>query len=270
MRDRLPQELRDMVYRYLWEDKNMQWTVGANLEFKDLERIIRNPCSTERHCQCLETASLPRILQTAYVGAETLVEVVEAMYKCDSQPMRTSYNIVDVPDLVEGDGFHLGISPASLLRRLEIWFDVEKCYERDEELFTSDFDQDELKLDLEPLLSITNKARFDLTIRMRQRYIRLDVIQEYLDAISPICQTFSAEEAKLDITFVYRGREHRKGPVRYPIKYDLLGAALDPEQDWKADMRKWIESVSSTGPRESFEHTELAVVGITHPSQTSP
>jgi hypothetical protein len=238
MRARLPRELRDMVYQQLWRD-------GTHIaRLYKVHRLMQVPQCTQRPCRCLKAEQLPTIIDVAFVGADVALEVVEALYSCgasDYTPITSLFRatcLEEITYLVCTDAFHVGLDPASVLRVLAVDVVVENYHLETQQ--APWIDHQAVALQLAPLLKIVHKSGFQLDIILSQRYIRLNVLEEFLNAIRPVLEPLQEGGAIVRFMFSYRYRDEFSSPV----DYSLFDAFANPAGNWKEEMTGWLDLVS--------------------------
>lgn len=167
MQARLPRELRDMVYAFLWADtdcKSMSKYVGRKC-------CRRGTVATGHRPRCAGYESFPHFIEPEFVGCETAREVVEAWYI--SMHMRRDHAFVDILTMeleyiLSVDTFLVGLEPASVLRCLRL------------EIMVNDPDLLDLRGYLQQLMAVRLKKGFRLDMMLQQRAVRMKVLCEVL------------------------------------------------------------------------------------------
>jgi hypothetical protein len=124
---RLPRELRDHVYSFLWDDDT---TANLSSDYqKHLQRSV--PClrvpDTDGNltCKCKLPETMPAFTRSNLVGYQFAHEAVLWLY--DNYESFGIAGIENLRRFLETDVFHVGLSPASVksirLRRLALRID---------------------------------------------------------------------------------------------------------------------------------------------------
>ncbi|KAH7091672.1 hypothetical protein FB567DRAFT_519184 [Paraphoma chrysanthemicola] len=242
----LPRELRNVVYRYLWDDNAMKkWTHGLGVYAA--QKV--EPCP-DQPCQCClsPTRTIPHFLQAVFVGPETAQETAETLYR-----IWPGGHGVQSPSLIKGylfnDAFHAGYNPLRTFRQLAVTCKIDDfrtprttcnkksgAYCKHTASERSYIKKDELEGAFEDLLSIPRKEGFVLHIIFEQRNLRLAVLVEALEAFRSVHDAFVAARAFVGTKWEYTGIGSGK-PHLGVHDYYSKGASLDA---WKAKMvGKW-------------------------------
>ncbi|KAI4923408.1 hypothetical protein J4E85_008446 [Alternaria conjuncta] len=91
----------------------------------------------------------------------------------------------------------------------------------------------------ETLLSIKKKRGFMLTIRVLQKYVRLNVWQRIFDMCRDTVAIFEKEGARVRVQFVYNSFHPRRVP-----KYDMLPGLRHPESNWREDAVRFFDNAT--------------------------
>jgi hypothetical protein len=150
--DKLPLELRDMVYSYVWCAEGFQWVEDRGLpkgdlgfhiiynSFHDLDAVdyTRRESDINRtlkvnapwllsckgdSCQCFFWWDLPIWVQPAFVGQQVAKEAAAAYYRTTPLAMEQHLDVQDMETFMLHDRFHVGIRPADHLRQLQFWIE---------------------------------------------------------------------------------------------------------------------------------------------------
>ena len=135
---------------------------------------------------------LPHVVDVSFVGPEIALEMVEAFYEHAgkySTPF-LAQEPRDIDRLVCEDVFHLGLNPATVLRGLDIVFDVDKLTLP----HSTEVDVNNIETSLKLLHTIVKKKDFRLKINLSQRRIRLNLWSSYFNMLRPILHAFESEE----------------------------------------------------------------------------
>jgi hypothetical protein len=183
---RLPRELRDMVYTYLWTTESLEST---NLF------LAQDP-------ECMRIQTRPYIIDSAYVGGEMAAEILELFYQLTSGVAGACH--LEWPEQVRGVIHHdvagLGLIAANLLRALYIRLDLEFLTTHG----TRRFDVSRLEYFLARLYDIKKKEGFKLHFELQQHRIRLKQWEQGFRVLAPICRVFEAAGAEVHTSWTYR------------------------------------------------------------------
>jgi len=145
---------------------------------------------------------LPHVVEVSFVGPEIALEMVEAFYEYagkHSAPLWAK-KPRDIDRLVCEDTFHVGLNPATVLRGLDIVFDVDKLTLP----HSTEVDVNNIETSLKLLHTIVKKKDFRLRIELSQRRIRLNLWSSYFNMLRPILHAFESEGAEVRIVWSYR------------------------------------------------------------------
>lgn len=243
VRNRLPRELRDLIYANIWDLQTLQHSAYA-MVLSLLERCTKKgECKERLHAPSLK----PHFINPAFVGQETAFEIVEAWYKAiakiDDNPLIICFPY-RLENLVSTDPFHIGLDSATALRALTIKLDLDfEVYrqqsrkDRGESHATTLLDIPKLQEDWAPLLAIRKKAGFQLTIKLVQRRIRLKVWKDVFEFLKPTVDIFKKEGTHVSVIFKYRGH------FRVSVERELNTAGQFPPPTWHRDAVKYFDKV---------------------------
>ncbi|KAI4673675.1 uncharacterized protein J4E88_008731 [Alternaria novae-zelandiae] len=245
MQARLPLELRNMVYKHIW-DFNTTFETYNGLVFLAQRRCQGFCEGKEEECQRLASTSepgtksscrshrnTPFFMRPGYVGQETAREVVEAWYNAVVAWWPKTWNRVSlatVEYMTRTDAFFVGLNPSTILRTLslEIYIDF---------LFMT-YDRNGLsdQACIDSLLRIKKKADFKLSFTLKQKYISFHYWSLAFDMLRQVVDVFEKEGAIVQVTFVYLH------DGLYPkLKWDMLPALRSGNNDWKAGAKRDLE-----------------------------
>lgn len=219
----LPRELRDMVYAHIWTE----------------EFIIATAISMVSTLEGVTVGTLPHVVDPKYVGPEVALEVVEAYYRHVPSQIHAfdAMEPEDIISLVSEDVFHVGLDPATVLREMNITFDMDSLNRR----FNEGVDVKPIYESLASLLKVSKKKDFKLNITLEQKRIRLNLWDAYFVMLKPILHAFEVEGAQVRILWSYSWTEAF-------ISRELNDLIKDSSPGWKADMVRSIDS------EEDIEH----------------
>jgi hypothetical protein len=113
MQFHLPRELRDIVYGFLWD----QDTDDAPIELQTIMRSELRP-EPAHLLHLFDHHGLPHFLSNHYVGAQTALEVAEALYKTDSADSMVLSSPKQLEHALLRDSFMVGLTPINVLQSL--------------------------------------------------------------------------------------------------------------------------------------------------------
>jgi hypothetical protein len=228
MNSRLPRELRDMIYAYLWDE------MTASDAMSSIWKGHLAPMDGISRCCGVFHGDRPHFINSELVGPHVPKEVVAAWYKAAQEVADHPFKALspyDIEAFVTIDHFNLGINPATVLRRMDLEFDLED--------FVMVCDPaDGLDPVLDHLLRIQNKRGFILRVKLKQKRIRLNQWPIAVDISKPILQEFIAQGAQVRIYWTY------DGDVPEAVERDLAPLLAQPPADWKTDVIKFLDDVS--------------------------
>jgi hypothetical protein len=184
MQGRLPVELRNFVYHYLWDHAT---TINA---YTDLAKVAGGSRSVDDGRSPL---TLPHFIDPAFVGLATTREIVRALYD--------AYHAMEEPVFIRHpehnktaittDVFGVGLDPAVHLKSLVVRIKLDryrtsrpqhlatnKCrHTKAEKTYTK---KNNLREWLRALLYIKHKANFELRVELIQRNVRIAVVKRCL------------------------------------------------------------------------------------------
>lgn len=254
----LPPEVRDIIYDYLLDD-NM-W----NEHQYSLQAVMSAVPPDVGHCRCLTHAhGLPRVphyLFEEYMGSEASREVVAKVYRSVWFKEQTVYGIaVELPNLLHQDIFGAGFDPISCITSLSILCSIDKhrrprvrkcsnetCqhtpYERHY------IQREELRSDFDQLTGVlANKDFRCLEVTFMQRNVRIDVLEEALEAFKPTYHAFKKAGIEMCIRWEYSVLDcklERHDHSRYLSKF-----FSDSRSAWKRRMYEFLRQVSDRQSR---------------------
>jgi hypothetical protein len=260
MQKRLPAELRNIIYRHLWDKETV--TV-----FPDLSRVAGGSKCMEKHCSCSrphKTPHLPHFVKPEFIGLGTAREIVRALY--DAFHTKVNGLTVRAPEHIKSavskDMFQVGLDPGLHLRSLNLRIKLDRlrlprvhhvptsnCQHTDvEKVYTNG---PQLKAWLNALKCIVFNAGFELSIFLYQRNIRLAVIEEVLSHLAGIRRFLQARQMAITIDWVYRG-QWEKGIESTTAEYDLvhsMDAFYDmPRKAWRLYLLDTLITVCCFSP----------------------
>lgn len=191
------------------------------------------------------------------MGGEAAVEVVERLYRSEWFDDQTLYGqTADLNALINTDAFGAGFDPASLIQSLSIVCDVDQ-YRRPRPAYPCKncrhtpyerryIDQDRLKSEFDQLLGLVDSENFfHLEVTFIQRNIRIDVLEEALEAFRNVHQAFRQSDAALYIQWSSSSFTCGQKPGHAHGK-DLSKFFTEPRYTWKHRMLQFLEQVSTS------------------------
>jgi hypothetical protein len=149
MRARLPHELRDIIYEYLWSD-----TTSVPTAHYSMIDILRGSgkCLGRPEGGSTAHGSPPHLIQPAIVGPDAAMEVAESWYKTAQSTYGFAFStstLLGLERYLTVDHFSVGIDPADVLRISDLRLDIDElCWtpERAEQEELASYDPDHRKV----------------------------------------------------------------------------------------------------------------------------
>jgi hypothetical protein len=245
MQRRLPVELRNFVYKFLWDAD----TFAA---FPDLLKVAGGS-------RCVDdgrsTLTLPHFIDPKFVGLTTAREIVRALY--DAVHLTGRMIIIRRPEHIKAavtkDIFCVGLDPCVHLRSLIVRIDLDRLrtsrplhklsgtcqHTAADKIYTK---KNELKEWLRALLYIKHKSSFELFVELYQRNVRVAVVEEVLDVLGEVRRAMKARDADFFVDWNYRGEWLGAG-WDDPLDYDVDDFYVLPRRTWKQNMLGFLVSV---------------------------
>jgi len=246
---RLPRELRDMVYAHIWDSKTLADTNRSMIPIMDSRcRSLRQDCK-KAMTTFVESDAIdgchhnlaPYFIKPVFVGQDSALEMIEAWYSRlarGNDYYAMGIHVTDIPSFLHQDKFHVGLKPAAILRRLAVVLNADSTIA----ILEEESDGEHVyKLHFKRLLSIEKKRDFTLTLRVLQKYIRLNVWQRIFDTFRDTVVNFEKAGGRVRVQFVYDSFYPRRVP-----KYDMLPALRHPESNWREDAVRFFDNVRSS------------------------
>lgn len=270
MQDRLPREVRDMIYQHLWHydpDRTSphlmaRQHVKQHYTFTCLycspDTIAMFPClldiaqfmfraEHDNLSQLFDQSALPHYMSPDYVGVLTAHEIGVSFYKSLNEENLLQCQSSRIESVLKDDPFHLSLPTMELIRNLTVHCNIDryrtpppkhqlssKCRHSlsETELVYSEL----LWEDFCSLLDIKNKKGFKLHVIIYQRYIRLNVLEKAIEAIQSVLKSLTQDGCSLTVTWTYRGhwKDAEGPPCHQLVSCDIthaLGASNDPLLD---------------------------------------
>ncbi|KAF1954664.1 hypothetical protein CC80DRAFT_595068 [Byssothecium circinans] len=253
MQTKLPAELREMVYNFLWEGSKD--AAGKNDEAAALWYATHPGLSVyeDRHV-------LPHWIDTAHVGPATAFEIIQAWYRAGNTPGHRVYGPQNIEKFLCDDVFHIGFHPSTEVRSVVVYCMVDRCrlsrvckhnrrrsgcqHTASERSYTN---QAELQRCFDSLFKIKNKNQLVVRIELTQCYIRIGVMEEVLKSIGHAYRTLREAGAILTVTWSYCGKwgdweRGYSGPKDCDHLYMKMDSYFDLSvEQWRADFRSFLD-----------------------------
>ncbi|KAH6644258.1 hypothetical protein C7974DRAFT_17637 [Boeremia exigua] len=247
----LPPEIRSMVYSYLLDDDT--WEEYEN-DFMAVSSVL--PPSIG-HCSCLRVFhGLPRVphfLLPEYVGVAAS-EIVEKVYSDDWFKEQILYGpTTKLESLVHKDAFGAGFDPAPHIRNLDLDCAVDE-YRRPRTIHSGDtcqhtpyerkyIEQDRLKSHFDQLLGVVHNPHFEeLVITFTQRNVRIDVLEEALEAFVDVHKAFKSAGKTMHLSWTYTSATCAKDGVHNHHRH-LDKFFTEPRYTWKHQMLQFLKKL---------------------------
>jgi hypothetical protein len=191
------------------------------------------------------------------MGNATAFEIVELVYRDEWFQFATLHSMpTHLGKLIHEDSFQAGFDPAPLIRELDIychvdWYRLPRDHHRPtgecshspyERRYT---DQDELKEQFSHLLDIVhNKELRCLKVNFIQRNVRLDVLEEVLEAFTSVYFAFRQAGATMRLDWIYQGvidTDYEPRMTKNVGKFFIL-----PRSIWKRQMLNFLNKVRAS------------------------
>lgn len=233
---RLPREVRDMVYAYLWPDEfgyDMKMMTGLLYEGKQTRRTHKVP-----------------IIDPSYVGSEMAREVVEAIYQNEScgsgrffgERVFCATSPHTLRRLICDDTFGVGLDPANHLRSMSIKYHIDELMVHDG-FYNRTYSLKQITRSFSALLRVVKKRGFELEIELTQQRVRLNMWNEWFEALRPIVNTFEEGGATVTINWKYDGIQDDS--VKNQYWRPLVDMIRNQEPDWRCEVADWMDSVGA-------------------------
>ncbi|EMD95190.1 hypothetical protein COCC4DRAFT_27172 [Bipolaris maydis ATCC 48331] len=274
LQDRLPREVRDMIYKHLWHydpDRTSPHLMARQhvkqhytftcpycppdtiAMFPRLLDIAQSMYRAEDGDlkQMFDQSTLPHYLSPDYVGVLTAHEIGVSFYQSLNEENLLQCQSSRIGSVLQNDSFHLGLPTMELIRSLTVHCNVDryrtpppnhslssKCRHSLNE--TALVRSDLLIKDFCSLLEIKKKKGFNLHIIMYQRYIRLNVLEEAIEVLQPMLKSLVQDGSSLTMSWTYRGHwDNLMGPPCYQLVSCDITSALEAPNDPLLDDPEW-------------------------------
>ena len=125
MQTKLPRELRDMVYSYIWDENEYA-------HWRDRVRFVlrnRRAVCTKRFCDCLESlvTKVPHYVNKDFVTKATATKMAEIVYNNLDVEKSTFVTFIaeEIQIVLHNDLLHLGIDPIEFIGSLHVFLAVD-------------------------------------------------------------------------------------------------------------------------------------------------
>jgi hypothetical protein len=235
MQERLPFELRSMIYTWIWDDPTVEFNLC--MMAPALSGQCRS-CNTE-YFDCGDHIQVAHYIRPILVGQEAAREVMEAWYEIMFRTRKHLFHVRSanqVTRMISVDHFYVGLDLTTLLRSLYINVSIEDYSSPLDEGWLTDPAKWQQLLG-KSLCRIKNKARFTLTVKLAQKCIRLHLLPAILEMFRVVLGDFENHGAKVNIFFTYQPDVLKSSG----IDWDLKEAMQHPESDWKPAIIAYLE-----------------------------
>jgi hypothetical protein len=153
---------------------------------------------------------MPHILSPDYIGSATALEAVQSLHEKFNADALTVWSPANINHALTADCFLVGLETRTVIRTLNVSCTLDgyrlparyrkfasTCKHTSAELAHNDGQL--LKEEFGNLLAIEDKQGFNLRIHLMQRFIRLEVVAEVMEAIREVRQAFIAGGGKVDV-----------------------------------------------------------------------
>ncbi|XP_014550838.1 hypothetical protein COCVIDRAFT_31530 [Bipolaris victoriae FI3] len=274
MQDRLPREIRDMIYQHLWHydpDRTSPHLL-ARQHVKQHYTFTCPYCPPDTIAmfprlidiaQCMfraedgdlsqlfDHSALPHYLSPDYVGDLTAHEIGVSFYKSLNEEDLLQCQSSRIELVLQNDAFHLGLPTIELIRSLTVHCNIDRYRTPPQQHALSSKCRHTLSEtalvrsgllfdDFCSLLDIKNKKDFKLHVIMHQCYIRLNVLEEAIEALRSVLESFLRDGSFLTVTWTYRGHwDNAMGPPCHQLVSCEITHALDASNDPLLDDPEW-------------------------------
>lgn len=257
MQATLPPEIRAMVNDYL-VDEDM-WIKYVH-HFMAVTSVLDPEIG---HCCCMHQfhgmPRLPHFLYPQYVGYETARELIEKVYNSNWFENMTLYGVATgLHSLLHTDPFGAGFDIGRFVRSVNIicfvdqYRNPQSCTRRDISQDTCRslhtpyarryLDREKIKSDFNNLFGLEkNKGFHSLEVSFVQRNVRIDVLEEALEAFSEVYHAFRASGCTLRVEWKYFSP--MCGDLLHMHKHNLSKFFTDPRYTWKHRMLQFLKKV---------------------------
>ena len=280
MHSRLPREVRDMVYGYLWyfdpkrtplhdvgtrrlrQHHDFQCAPGATDAIQIhglLLDLAQNLYRGNSHSitEICDKSALPHYISPAYVGLEMAKEIGMSFYYTVNLAGLLQCGAESIRSVLNKDCFDLGLLTIDLIRTLTVHCKMDRyrapppcrkpaitCQHTASEI--GHVRKSALEMDFGAFFDIKNKQDFKLHIILYQRSIRMEVLAEVIEALASVVQHLKQHGACVTVSWTYRGRwekYNRPPPRRGLVDRDITDFFDLPRSLWVYNMRKTYNAV---------------------------
>ena len=260
MQATLHPEIRAMVYDHLVDEDMWQ-------KYHDHFMAVTSVLDPEiGHCCCMHQVHglprLPHFFYPHYVGYETARELIEKVYNSKWFENMTLYGVsTGLRSLLHADPFGAGFDISPFVRSVNVVCFVDQyrtpqacnswdisrdtCRRSHTPYARRYLDREEIELDFNNLLGLEkNKGFHSLEITFVQRNVRIDVLEEALEAFSKVYHAFRASGCALRVEWKYLSP--MCGDLLHMHKRNLGKFFTDTRYTWKHRMLQFLEKVKKT------------------------
>lgn len=263
LHSKLPLEIRTMVYNYLLD--NEMWE-----EYECQLMAVTSVLNPEiGHCCCITTGHglprLPHFLYLEYMGQGVASEIIAKLYSSSWFEDKTFFGSSSTLHyVIHKDPFGAKVNISPFIRNVDIVCFIDRYRELREQCSRNDtchhtpyerqyIERGRLTGDYNQLLGLQkNKGFQSLQITLIQRNIRIDVLEEALEALTGVYQAFRAVPGiSFRIEWQY-ANIHCNGFL-HSHKRSLGKFFNEPRYTWKHRMLQFLEKVSPKAMRLQSE-----------------
>lgn len=280
MHSRLPREVRDMIYGYLWyfdpkrtslhdvgtrrlrQYHDFQCSPGATdvIQIHGLlldlaQNLYRG--SSHNSTELCDKSALPHHISPAHVGLEMAKEIGISFYHTVNLAGLLQCGAESIRSVMNKDCFDLGLLTTDLIRTLTVHCKMDRyraprpcckpaitCQHTASEI--GHVRKSALEMDFGAFFDIKDKQDFKLHIILYQRSIRMEVLAEVIEALASVVQHLKQHGACVTVSWTYRGRwekYNRQPPRRGLVDRDITDFFDLPWSLWVYNMRKTYNAV---------------------------
>ncbi|KAI4623317.1 hypothetical protein J4E83_004710 [Alternaria metachromatica] len=245
MQERLPVEIREMIYAQIWNVEYLNSTRQPSQQSSSLGH-------TDPRCQT-------HVVLPDFMGKETALEMVQAWYEAAATVTPDTFTIPDTRELIQQtvceDRFKVGLDPATVLRTLTIDFD--ETTSRLASPYCKWPNAATRRKTFDLLHRIKKKTGFRLNFRICTPKFRLKCWPDFLDLMQPIVKTLENEGAIVDVQAIHCSRGPHPMPA-YRIEnnddYDPTSRPEDGDTPYGTDEDIYSDEGDSDDSVERYRH----------------
>ncbi|KAI4923412.1 hypothetical protein J4E85_008450 [Alternaria conjuncta] len=253
MQARLPRELRDLIYDYIWDEDFLGLTSG-----------YMSPAAGSSTYLWLKPHLRPRgghstkpiVINPGYVDLDTAREALEAYYRVSAY--RKDAFLVRSPErirsLLHDDVFNLGVLPTEHLRAMDLHLTQEQ-FQWDTPAKINEAMLSEAFAQLTK--GIRRKKDFKLRIMITQTEIRLKQWDLLFGILVPFCHAFQAEGAQVSVSWGYTRSNWYSETIRCVYSLDEIIRVWTPYLDWEEKVIEFLDGQSEiTDSRRKYRNED--------------